>query len=199
MDILSKIVMSGAFSLLAAAGLVLLLGGAALWSGRVSIKRVRAFFADASATVPLLVERGLPPVADKVMPEPSRCDFDLGVSYREDPYKVIAILETVGDELRRDGLCGSNVVGPLEILGVDRFEDSAVVIRCRIATTPAGQESVRAEIARRVGKAFNQYVLEIPFPQRGLVRADSEPLRAPPLYIVVHDKGPAGNGSSSEI
>jgi small conductance mechanosensitive channel len=180
--------MSGVFSLLAAAGLILFLGGAALWSGRFSIKRVRAFLADAAATVPVLVERGLTPVADEVMPEPSRCEFDLGVSYQEDPYKVIAILDTIGDEVRRDPLCGSHVMGPLEILGVDRFEDSAVVIRCRIATRPAGEERVGAEIACRLRKAFNQHVLEIPFPHGR---------RVPPLFIVFHDKG-TRNGSSSD-
>jgi moderate conductance mechanosensitive channel len=198
MDRLSQIVMPGALPVLAAVGLALLLAGAALWSGRFPVKRVRAFLAGDLGSVPVVVEGGRNPVADKMMHDPSRYDFDVGVSCREDPYKVIAILETIGDELRQDSVCVPDVVAPLEILGVDRFEDSAVVIRCRIAAKPTGQQRMRHEISRRLHKAFKQHVVEIPFPSRGLARVNPETWQSPPLYVIVEDKGPAGNGSVSE-
>jgi small conductance mechanosensitive channel len=197
MNRLSEIVISGALPALAAVGLVLLLGGAALWSGRFATKRVRAFLAGDPGVVPILVEGGRDPVADKMMRDPSRYEFDVGVPYREDPYKVIATLDTIGDELRQDSVCFPDVVAPLEILGVDRFEDSAVVVRCRITAKPIGQQRMRDEIIHRLQKAFKQHVVELPFRTRELARVHPETRQSPLLYVIIEDKGPAGNGSLS--
>jgi hypothetical protein len=57
---------------------------------------------------------------------------------------------------------------------------------------------MRHEISRRLHKAFKQHVVEIPFPSRGLARVNPETWQSPPLYVIVEDKGPAGNGSVSE-
>ena len=130
--------------------------------------------------------------------DPSHYEFDIGVSYREDPEELIAILKTLGDELRSDLACGPGIVGPLEILGVDRFEDSAVVVRCRITTRPIGRQRVRHEINRRLDKAFKRHVIEIPFPHSETLGIDLQAPRVRPFYVIVDDKESGGNGAVFE-
>jgi small conductance mechanosensitive channel len=193
MDKLSEIVLPGAFSLLAAVGLVLLLGGAALWTGRFPARRVRALLTGENAgSVRVTLEAGRDGSPGTMTRDPSRYEFDIGVSYSDDPEEVMAILKRLGDELRSDRVCGAGVVGPMEILGVDRFEDSAVVVRCRISTKAAGQQRVRQEINRRLDKAFKRHVIEIPS------GAGRQAQKVPPLYVLVDDKEAAGNGAVSE-
>jgi small conductance mechanosensitive channel len=199
MDKLSEIVLPGALHLLAAAGLVLILAGAALWSGRFPVKRVRALLTGEDAgRVSVMIEESRDGAVDNITLDPSRYEFDIGVSYSEDPEDVIAILKRLGDELRSDPACGPGVVGPLEILGVDRFEDSAVVVRCRITTKPIGQQRVRHEITRRLDKAFKRHVIEIPFPRRETSGIDLQAPGVRPLYVLVDDKESGGNGAVSE-
>jgi small conductance mechanosensitive channel len=65
--------------------------------------------------------------------------------------------------------CNKNLLlEPLEILGVDRFGDSSVVIKARIKTLPIKQWLVGREMNRRIKKRFDQLGIEIPFPHRSL-------------------------------
>jgi len=52
---------------------------------------------------------------------------------------------------------------------VDRFLDSAVVIRCRFRTNPGSQWAVSREFNRRYKKRFDELGIEIPFPYRKVV------------------------------
>jgi len=52
----------------------------------------------------------------------------------------------------------------LEVLGVDKFDDSAVIIKVRMKTVPIQQWAVGRELRRRIKKAFDQRGIEIPFP-----------------------------------
>jgi small conductance mechanosensitive channel len=51
---------------------------------------------------------------------------------------------------------------PLEIVGIDRFTDSAVVIRARIKTRPLRQWTVGREFNRRLKQAFDHNGIEMP-------------------------------------
>ena len=59
-----------------------------------------------------------------------------------------------------------DVLEPLEVLGVDKFADSAVVVRARIKTQPLRQWATGREFNRRIKKAFDAAGIEIPFPHR---------------------------------
>lgn len=52
--------------------------------------------------------------------------IDVGVAYKEDPDKVMAVLGEIGTELAADPHYRLSVLEPLEILGVDAFEASQV-------------------------------------------------------------------------
>lgn len=119
----------------------------------------------------------------------SRYVFDVGVSYREDPDEVMAILKELGDQIQKDPEYAADILEPLEILGLDRFEDSAVVIRCRITTKPIKQWRVGREFNRRLKKTFDARGIEIPFPHRTLYFGDPKVDRPMPLHVVVKNDG----------
>jgi small-conductance mechanosensitive channel len=126
----------------------------------------------------------------------SRYVFDVGVSYREDPDEVMAILQQLGEGLLNDPKYAPDILEPLEMLGVDRFEDSGVIIRCRITTKPIKQWAVGREFNRRLKKAFDQHGIEIPFPHRTLYIGDPKKTDPFPLHVVV-GQALAGNGMPS--
>lgn len=90
--------------------------------------------------------------------------IDMGVAYKEDTDRVVEVMKEVAEELRRDPEYADRILGPLEVLGVDAFADSAVIIKVRIKTVPIQQWNVGRELRRRIKKAFDAKGIEIPFP-----------------------------------
>ena len=90
--------------------------------------------------------------------------LDMGVAYKEDTDQVVEVLKAVAEEQRQDPAYAANILGPLEVLGVDAFGDSAVTVKVRIKTVPIQQWAVGREYRRRVKKAFDARGIEIPFP-----------------------------------
>jgi moderate conductance mechanosensitive channel len=106
--------------------------------------------------------------------------FDVAVAYREDVDEVMTLLKAIGEELRQDAGFREDILEPLEMLGVDQFADSAVIIKCRIKTKPIQQWRVGREMNRRIKKSFDAKGIEIPFPHRtiywGKSKEGTEPL-----------------------
>ena len=65
--------------------------------------------------------------------------FDIGVAYKEDTDRVSEIMMAVAEELRSDEEYGDRILEPMEVMGVDSFGDSAVVIKARLKTKPIQQ------------------------------------------------------------
>ena len=95
--------------------------------------------------------------------------IDAGVAYGEDVDRVMAVMRTTGEELRQDDTFSAKILDPIEVAGVDRWADSAVVIRCRFKVMPLEQWNVRREYLRRLKQAFDREGIEIPFPHVKLV------------------------------
>jgi small-conductance mechanosensitive channel len=91
---------------------------------------------------------------------------DVAVAYREDTDRVVAVLKSAADALKADPAFGPFILAPLEVIGLDRFEQSAAVIQVRLKTLPSRQWSVGREFNRRFKKAFDAAGIEIPFPHR---------------------------------
>ena len=94
--------------------------------------------------------------------------FNVGVAYKEDTDHVIEVLKQVADEFMQDEKYKPLVLAPLEVLGVDQFGDSAVVIKARFKTVPVQQWTVGREMNRRIKKKFDEVGIEIPFPHRSI-------------------------------
>jgi small-conductance mechanosensitive channel len=92
--------------------------------------------------------------------------IDLGISYREDPDRVTAVLQEVGAGMQADPAFGPFILAPIEVQGVDAFADWSVVMKLRIKTVPLKQWDVGRELRKRIKKAFDANGIEIPFPER---------------------------------
>lgn len=107
--------------------------------------------------------------------------LDMGVAYREDTDRVVALMQSVGEELRQDPELGRLIIEPIEVVGIENFADSAVTLRARIKTKPAEQWKIGREYRRRLKQAFDAQGIEIPFPMRTLVMGEANP----PLKVEV--------------
>lgn len=101
--------------------------------------------------------------------------FDMGVAYKEDTDRVAAVMQEVAAELQADPAYAPHILAPLEVLGVDQFADSAVIIKARIKTEPIKQWYVGRELNRRFKKRFDELGIEIPFPHRTLYMGEASP------------------------
>lgn len=90
--------------------------------------------------------------------------FDIGVAYKEDTDRVVEVLRELDGEMRADEKYQAMILEPLEVLGVDSFGDSAVVIKARYKTEPVQQFNVGREMNRRIKKRFDNLGIEIPYP-----------------------------------
>jgi small conductance mechanosensitive channel len=103
--------------------------------------------------------------------------FDIGVAYKENTDQVMAVMQKVGAELKNDPVCGPLMLEPPELFGVDKLDNSAVVIKGRIRTKPIRQWQVGREYLRRVKLAFDEQGIEIPFPHQTIYFGEvSKPL-----------------------
>jgi small conductance mechanosensitive channel len=96
----------------------------------------------------------------------SRALFEIGVAYKEDVDQVMQVLVQLGKELRGDPTFRQLILDDPEMLGVDGFGDSAVVIKFFIKTRPLQQWTVKRAMLRRIKKKFDELGIEIPFPHR---------------------------------
>lgn len=92
--------------------------------------------------------------------------FEIGVAYKEDTDRVTLVLQEIGEGMRKDEVFGPLILEPVEIMGVEKFGASEVVIKGRIRTRPIRQWLVGREFLRRVKYAFDAQGIEIPFPHR---------------------------------
>lgn len=91
--------------------------------------------------------------------------LEIGVAYKENIDNVMQIMRHVDTEMRGEQTYKTMMLEPIEIVGIERFEDNAVIIKARIKTMPSKQWDVGYEYKRRLKMAFEEEGIEIPFPQ----------------------------------
>ncbi|MFH1688747.1 MAG: mechanosensitive ion channel family protein [Candidatus Eisenbacteria bacterium] len=123
-----------------------------------------------------VIPNGAIVVATNMTKQYSRYVLDVGVAYKEDVDEVMAVMKDVGDEMAAAPEYSAIITAPLDVLGVQDFGDSAVVIRVRFTTVPMQQWAVAREFRRRIKKAFNAKGIEIPFPHRTIYLGEGAPM-----------------------
>jgi len=108
---------------------------------------------------------------------------DVGVAYREDADAALEVMRQVGAGMRTDAAFGPKILDDLEIAGVDKWADSAVILRCRFKVAPIEQWGVRREFLRRLKTAFDAAGIEIPFPHLTIYAGQAKDGSAPPLPL----------------
>ena len=69
------------------------------------------------------------------------------------------------------------------LAGVERWDDSAVVVRCRFKVAPLAQWDVRREFLRRLKRAFDEHGIEIPYPHLTIYAGVDRQGKAPPVRM----------------
>lgn len=124
-------------------------------------------------------------VVTNMTKEYSRYVFEIGVAYRENVDEVIEVIKQVDEELRDDAKYKYDILEPIEIMGLDRFADSAIIIKARTKTKPIRQWAVAREFNRRLKKKFDELDIEIPFPHTTLYMGQNKDGTAPPMNVNV--------------
>jgi len=98
--------------------------------------------------------------------------FDIGVAYKENMQEVMDVMKQVGDGLQADPAFSDLILEPIEVFGVDKFDESAIIIKSRFKTKPSQQWTVGREYRKRLKAAFDENHIEIPFPHTTLYWGD---------------------------
>jgi small conductance mechanosensitive channel len=109
---------------------------------------------------------------------------DVGVAYREDTDVAVGVMRETGAQMRADPVFGAKILDDLEIAGVEKWDDSAVILRCRFKVQPLEQWNVRREFLRRLKKAFDARGIEIPFPHLTVYAGVAKDGSAPPFLVL---------------
>ncbi len=109
--------------------------------------------------------------------------IDVGIAYRENIEQAFDVMRDVGKQMRADETFGIKILDDLEIAGVDRWGDSAIVLRCRFKVLPLEQWAVRREYLRRLKRAFDDAGIEIPYPHLTIYAGQSREGTASPFRI----------------
>lgn len=127
-------------------------------------------------------------VVTNMTKEFSRYVFDIGVAYRENVDEIIEVIKGIDEEMRSDPEYKDDIIEPIEIMGLDQFADSAVIVRARTTTLPIKQWRVGREFNRRLKKKFDELNIEIPFPHVTLYMGKDKAGDSPPLNIIKKEK-----------
>ena len=96
----------------------------------------------------------------------AKVNLKVGISYDADIDQVAKVVNKVGKELAEDPQWKEYIDEAPHFLRIDDFEDSAVKIKIVGVTKPQMQWSVTGELRKRLKEAFDEELIELPFPQQ---------------------------------
>lgn len=120
---------------------------------------------DEEGTVHVIPNGGITTLANRSM-NFSYYVVNLPLAYGENPDEAVEVLRAVAEELRKDAAFTPFMLEPLEVIGVDEFEQHAVRLKVRLKTAPQKQWFVGREFRRRIHKALADGGIEMWSPQR---------------------------------
>lgn len=109
----------------------------------------------------------------------SQAVVDVGVAYREDADEVLEVMREVGEAMRAEEAFAEKMLDATEIVGVERWDDSAVILRARFKVLAGQQWTVRRDYLRRLKAAFDARGIEIPYPHLTLYAGQAKDGSAP--------------------
>ncbi|MBI1774739.1 MAG: mechanosensitive ion channel [Proteobacteria bacterium] len=104
--------------------------------------------------------------------------FDIAVAYDSDVDHVTATLREVDETVRGEREWGIAILDRMDIFGLDKFTDTAIVVKARIKTRPGRQWLVGREYNRRIKLAFDSAGIVMPHTAPSAPAAIAEPADA---------------------
>lgn len=80
---------------------------------------------------------------------------DINVPRSEDLDRAFDLMREVAAGMRKETEIGKMIVDDIDIVGVEKLEDAAVLVRCRLKVLPPNQARVRSEFLRRMKTALD--------------------------------------------
>jgi small conductance mechanosensitive channel len=106
--------------------------------------------------------------------------LDIGVNYGEDTDRVGDVCRDIVEGMRRDPAFSTAILAPLEVMGLETFTPSAIILRARIKTLPMKQWEVGREFNRRMKLRFEAVGISFPLPVQTIVFGTPDASMAPP-------------------
>jgi small conductance mechanosensitive channel len=128
--------------------------------------------------------------------------FEVRMSFSTDVDQITQLIREVGADLMADFRYRREMLGPIEVWGLDRFDPNWMVVKGQIKTRPLQQWSVARAFNLRLKRKMDEAGIEIPVPQMRVYTSskDSEgqPLRDDEMSgFVPEGHGPAQTGADS--
>lgn len=111
------------------------------------------------------IRNGMIDIVTNLTRDYSYAMVSIGVAYKENIAKVIDVIKELGKEFKENSDLKQYVIAPIEVLGLDEFGDSAVIVRARLKTKPMYQWEVQRAFNLKLKERFDELGIEIPFPQ----------------------------------
>jgi moderate conductance mechanosensitive channel len=103
-----------------------------------------------------VIPHGTVSVVTNMTKDYSRYVLDVPVARKEDPDRAIETLRAIGADLQKDESFGSDILQPIEIMGVDSVAAATFVVKIRLTTRAMKQWRVGREFNRRMKKRFDE-------------------------------------------
>ena len=94
--------------------------------------------------------------------------FEIRIPFETDIEMVRRVIKKVGQKMMEDEEFGPLLIDPVKSQGVNRMDDSALIVRCKFTAIPGHQFYVRREAYRRIQEAFAEKGLQFA-PRRVIV------------------------------
>jgi small conductance mechanosensitive channel len=95
----------------------------------------------------------------------SYATFDIALDYEVNLDKAIKLMQEVSEKLRKSLTYKTKVLSDIEISGVDRLNESSLVIKARIKTQAMEHSNIRREYLRLMKQAFQKAKIKPPYSQ----------------------------------
>lgn len=116
---------------------------------------------DSDGTVHIFPNGSIDRLANRTM-DFSYAIVDVGVGYGEDPDHIDALLRQIGADLAADPEVAPLLLEPVEVQGIEAFEETRMLVRARVKTLPLRQWDVARHLRRRIVKSFGAHGIVMP-------------------------------------
>ena len=120
--------------------------------------------------------------------------FEVRISFSTDVDQITQLIREVGADLMADFRYRREMLGPIEVWGLDRFDPNWMVVKGQIKTRPLQQWSVARAFNLRLKRKMDEAGIEIPVPQMRVYTSSKDSEGQPLPDDELPEVGPHGHG-----
>jgi small conductance mechanosensitive channel len=105
---------------------------------------------------------------------------DVSVGLSEDPDQVADLVRAVARDVRQEPRWKNAIRDDIDVMGVEKFLDTALVLRTRMKTVPGQRWAVAREMNRRIKARFDELAIESPWTSYRVLSTTPPPPPASP-------------------